>query len=171
MNHPGPVWNRILSLLCLIILTSCSNGVKQEGDLLPKRDSADEIACDYRETLKKWQESAYRHYTMYFRYGAFSPVAGDWEIEIKDGRVVKRMQNGQPVPAERPTMTNMRMERLFELAAQATNTGHHGPMRIFARFSRRGWVAEVSREKNPDSDLPMPKDVTWFYRVTSVTIH
>lgn len=160
-----------LTGLAVLVLAACSNEVRQRGELFPERRSANEIAADYREALKTWNETRPRHYTMHFRYGAFTPVAGNWEVEVRDGRVVRRMHDGQPVPADRPAMTNMRMERFFELAAPATNAEHPGPMRIFARFTRQGWVADVRRTKNPDSDLPMPKDLTWFYEIRSLTIH
>ena len=171
MNRILARWCANLVGLSLLGLVACSNDVKQDRALVPERASSEELAKDYRKALLQWKKNRPQHYSLRFHYGAFSPFSGNWEIEIKDGKVIRRLHDGVLLTADRPAMNGMCMERLFDLAAPATNAVHDGPMRIFARLSKHGWVASVRRTKNPNWNRPIPKDLTWFYEVTSLTIH
>jgi hypothetical protein len=136
---------------------------------LPESDDPKVIAEQYQESFAKWQRRNLRAYTMVFRYGAFSPFAGNWEVQVVNRQTTRRVFEGSAAGEETQMMANMNMERLYDLAAPATNVRADGPFIIQARFFQDGGVAMVRRVVNPAAPgTSRPKDANWAYEVTEV---
>ena len=150
--------------LAIIMIMACSASKSLPlGPLMPESDDPEVIAKQYRESYDKWLGRELHSYTMIFSYGAHSPIAGAWEIDIVDGQVTRRVFEGQVLGEEMPMMRNMNMERLFELASAATNARGTGPFIVQASFYRDGGVASVRRIRNPAATGALPRDATWAY--------
>ncbi|MDR2733696.1 MAG: hypothetical protein LBC99_03500 [Spirochaetota bacterium] len=153
----------------LLMLPGC--GAKKpviSGTILPESDDPKIIAEQYQESFAKWQRKNIRAYTMVFRYGAFSPFAGIWEIDVADRQTKRRVFEGSAVGEETQMMANLNMERLYNLAAPATNAKPEGPFIIQARFFQDGGVALVRRVVNPAAAGSGPRDANWSYEVREV---
>jgi len=165
--------NMILKLIAIGILAvtaACNTGRSSiAGPVLPESDDPEVLARQYRESSDKWAGRNLRAYTMVFRYGAFSPIAGLWEIDVVDKRVTRRVFEGEELGEDSAVMQNMNMERLFEYAAGAGSPQRDGPFIIRASFFRDGGVASVRRVKNPSPTAPRaPTDATWAYTVSEI---
>jgi len=154
----------------LIFILGC--GAKQPAlskAILPESSDPKIIAEQYRESFAKWQRKNLGAYTMVLRYGAFSPLAGKWEVDVVNRQTTRRIFEGSAVGEETQMMANINMERLYDLAAPATNAKPEGPFIIQARFFRDGGVAQVRRVVNPATPGPSrPKDANWAYEVIEV---
>jgi hypothetical protein len=152
--------------LAVIAAIACSTSKTLPlGPIMPESDDPEILARQYHESYEKWLAKNLRSYTMEFFYGARTPFAGIWEIDITDGRVTRRVFDGQTMGEETPIMRNMNMERLFEFASDATNAQRNSPFIIQASFYRDGGVASVRRVLNPAAPAPAPRDATWAYVV------
>ena len=155
--------------LAIFITMSCSaSKTVPLGPVLPESDDPAVIAQQYRESYDKWQAKNLTAYTMVLSYGAHSPTAGSWELDISNGRVTRRVFEGKLQSDDSAAMNNMNMERLFELASPATSERRDGPFIIRAAFYRDGGIASVRRVRNPAATGTVPRDATWAYMVSEI---
>jgi len=155
--------------LAIFMTMSCSaSKTVPLGPILPESDDPEVIAQQYRESYDKWLARNLRDYTMVFSYGAHSPTAGVWELDITDRRVTRRIFEGKLQSDDSAAMNNMNMERLFELASTAASERRDGPFIIRAAFYRDGGVASVRRVRNPAATGTIPRDATWAYMVSEI---
>lgn len=159
----------LLGLTILASLNMACNGTKAAGtDLLPASDDPAIITAQYNDSRELWTKNGPKKYLLRLTYGAFSPQHGNWEITVCDGLVTNRRHKSVQVAAENRAMNTMTMERLFEIAAPATNARHNGPFRIQARFRVDGSVASISRIRNTNWQAATPRDMTFAYSVDPV---
>jgi hypothetical protein len=160
----------VSALALLVWITACA-GQKTSvaGKLLPESDDPAVIEQQYRETYAKWQSRNLRTYTLELTYGAFSPFAGPWEIDVVDARVARCVFRGEVLAADAtPLMQNITMERLYEMAKDATRARGNTPFIIQASFYRDGGVASIRRIKNPAAATTVPRDATCAYEISDI---
>ncbi|HPS59386.1 MAG TPA: DUF6174 domain-containing protein [Spirochaetota bacterium] len=120
---------------------------------------ADKAGTMYDQALVKWNNESIRSYYIKVNYRAFSPQQGEWELEVKDGQVVRASSRGvwdgkYLKPAERFTV-----DSIFKTAEAVKSGKTDGPMVVKAEFSESiPYIKSVSRVNNEKFRGSMKKD-------------
>lgn len=103
----------------------------------------------YDRSLAEWNSGSTGSYYLKVNYRAFSPQQGLWELEVKDGQVVRASFKGAwdekfIKPAERFTVAS-----IFKTAEAVRSGKKDGPMIVNAEFSETvPFIKSVSRVNN-----------------------
>ena len=57
--------------------------------LISLNSAAAENEKFFKKSLKKWNKSGIKEYSLKAEFTAFSPIAGIWELNVKDGKIFK----------------------------------------------------------------------------------
>ncbi len=113
----------------------------------------------YDRSLAEWNSESAGAYYLKVNYRAFSPQQGEWELEVKDGLVVRAAFNGvwddmYLKPAERFTV-----DSIFRTAEAVKSARTDGPMVVNAEFSETvPYIKSVSRVNNEKFRGSVKKD-------------
>lgn len=110
---------------------------------------ADKDKIMYDQSLARWNKEAPGSYYIKVNYRAFSPQQGLWELEVKEGQVVRASFKGAwdekfIKPAERFTVAS-----IFKTAEAVRSGKADGPMIVNTEFSETiPFIKSVSRVNN-----------------------
>lgn len=113
----------------------------------------------YDRSLAEWNGESTRSYYLKVNYRAFSPQQGHWELEVKDGQVVRASFKGvwdakYVKPAERFTV-----DAIYKIAEAIRSKKKDGPMVVTAEFSETApYIKSVSRINNEKFKGSVKKD-------------
>lgn len=122
---------------------------------------------EYREALEKWKSKNISSYYIKLRYNAFSPISGVWEIQVKDGTIVRWIFNGSVNPQiHKETAKKFTVEALFREAFYSYQNKKDDPFITVASYDQRlGYVKSVARVVNQHVKRSKPSNRTYRYRV------
>jgi len=122
---------------------------------------------EYETALSKWKKANIKKYTMTLNYGAFSPLAGTWDITVENGVVKDILFNKEACSDDmKKAMSNINMEFLFEKATPSYKNKDDDMFVISAEYDNTiGYVKMVRKSKNPNFTGDVPTDVTYKYEV------
>ncbi|HEY1406503.1 MAG TPA: DUF6174 domain-containing protein, partial [Spirochaetota bacterium] len=105
----------------------------------------------FETALAKWTALGVKRYSMRVRYSAFSPVSGNWEVDIVNGVVTHwRFKNTVDLPRFKQFASNLTMDNFFTIAKGSLENETDRPFLIEVNYdSQNGHVRNVSRVKNP----------------------
>lgn len=120
---------------------------------------ADHEAVKYDESLKKWRAESIDSYHVKVQYRAFSPLQGEWELEVEKGRVVEAKFNGTGNAEYTAKAERFTVDSLFKTAEGAGNCDEKSPMCTTVEFSRTiPYIKSVKRMNNRSFNGKVMKD-------------
>jgi hypothetical protein len=122
---------------------------------------------NYDRALALWTRSAIADYTMKIRFGAFSPLAGEWTITVKHGTLARwSFRNFENNPRDRAFASKLTVDALFEKAAGSFGNKNDSPMKVYAVYDATdGHVTLVVRKPGTAGMRNTPKDTSYRYEV------
>jgi hypothetical protein len=120
----------------------------------------------YDRALALWTRSAIADYTMKVRFGAFSPLAGEWTITVKHGTLARwSFRNSENNPKHRVFASKLTIDALFEKAAGSFGNTNGSTMKVYAEYDKtNGHVTLVARERTL-ATRNAPRDTSYRYEV------
>jgi hypothetical protein len=127
----------------------------------------------YKRALDTWRSKKISRYYVKIRYGAFSPIAGVWELYVRDGAIVTWIFNNEVNPSiHKETAIKFTMESLFKEASRSCQNSRDGYFVIVASYDRDlGYVKSVARIANRLSKKTKPDDKTYKYEVIDFKVN
>ena len=137
-----------------------------------KNDTTAAHQISYEKAAALWAKAGAVHYTLKIEFGAFSPNAGIWDIEVKNGTAVhwtfKNVSDGKQYETFAAGLT---MEKLFERAKSAGPAQPDKPFKLEIAFdSASGYVKSITKVRNPAHKKTIPTDQTYLYVVREMKI-
>ena len=158
----------VFSIVMFLSLTACASSTPE------KKESAASVqeSITYEKAAALWAQTGATHYTMRVEYGAFSPLSGIWEIEVKDSAVIHwTFKNTKDDKRHAESASGMTMEKLLERAKKAGPIQPDKPFKTEVVYdSRNGGVSSIAKVRNPDYKKGVPTDQTFRYAVREVKI-
>lgn len=179
----------ILILGFMLVMTCCAGGdnTDNNGSDISNGDNSDnvddvdlaELGIKNNEEAKSAYQTAYEKWTVknksktyYLKvsYQAFSPIAGIWELEVEDGKVIEAVFNGENLSEDdniRKSSEQFKMEHLFEVAKRSYQKTDTSLFFVIVKYDRElGYVKQISKVVNPDiPNEQIPTDQTYRYEV------
>ena len=156
------------SVVLFLSLTACESSTQE------KKESAAPVqeSVTYEKAAALWAQTGATHYTMRIQYGAFSPLSGVWEIEVKDHAVIHwTFKNTKDDKDKAAFASGLTMEKLLEMAGSAGPADPDKPFRMNITYdSRNGGVSSIAKVRNPNYKKTVPTDQTFLYTVREIKI-
>ena len=118
----------------------------------------------FKNSLKKWNKSGIRDYSIKVRFSAFSPLAGVWELNVKDGSIINCSFNSKTADdcnkAEMLTMDN-----LYKIAPDGITGGKNEPFVFEITYDKNGLIKSLAKIKNPKFKNKVKTDSTFKIEV------
>jgi hypothetical protein len=159
-----------LFLLFAAALSCAGNETKIAADA-PSIDSAD-AKIQYDKAVSLWASAGASHYTARIQYGAFSPLAGEWTVEVKDKTAVHwTFKQTSDSMQHKDFASRLTMDSLFTIARDSLNNAAEKPFTIKASFdSLNGSVKDIAKIRNAAYKGNVAADKTFRYTVTELKI-
>lgn len=127
--------------------------------LITGQTCAGKQAIMYDRSLSEWTKTNIKSYYIKVNYRAFSPLQGQWELEVKDGDVVRASFNGTWDKKYIKTAEHFTVDSIYKTAETVRSGKADGPMVINAEFSDAiPYIKSVSRVNNADFKGSVKKD-------------
>lgn len=158
-------------VLLFAAAAGCAGNETKIETVAPAVDPAGE-KTRYDQAASQWADAAVSHYSARIQYGAFSPLAGEWTIEVKNNVLIHwSFKNTSDDKQHRDAASRLTMENLFAIAKGSLDNAASKPFTIKASFdSRNGSVKDVAKIRNAAYKGRVPTDKTFRYTVTELTI-
>ena len=109
----------------------------------------DRDAVLYSRSLAKWKAEGPGSYSVIVDYSAFSPQQGRWELEVKNGRVVRASFNGVSDNSYIKFAKMFTVESIYKRAEAVKSGRTDGPLVTIAEFSETPpYIKSVKRINN-----------------------
>lgn len=125
----------------------------------------------YDRSFARWNSEQLRSYYIKVNYRLFSPLQGEWELEVKDGRVVRASFGGVWDDKYLETAQRFTVDSIYKTAEAVKSGESNGPMTVAAEFSESvPYIKSVSRIANGEFNGGVMKDAGFsifileFYR-------
>lgn len=106
-------------------------------------------SAEYHESLKKWRAGNVSSYYLKVRYSAFSPLQGEWEIFVADGRVIEAKHNGIRDSKFISHAERFTVDSIYKASLDAAGCDEYSPMCTTVEFSRIiPYIKSVKRMNN-----------------------
>ena len=110
---------------------------------------ADREAVLYNRSLTKWKAENIGSYSITADYAVFSPRQGRWELEVKNGRVVRASFNGVSDNSYIKFAKMFTVESVYKRAEAVKSGRTDGPLVTIAEFSETPpYIKSVKRINN-----------------------
>jgi len=119
----------------------------------------------FKKSLKKWNRSNIKEYFIKVEFSAFSPIAGIWELNVKDGKIVQCSFNGKSSENCQKTAGMFTMENLYKTAGESHAGGRNEPFIIEITYGKKGFIKSVSKARNPVFTGSVKRDTSFTITV------
>lgn len=119
----------------------------------------------FKKSLKKWNRSNIKEYCIKVEFSALSPIAGIWELDVNDGKIVQCSFNGEPAENCQKTAEMFTMENLYKTAGESHGSGGNEPFIIEITYSKKGFIKSVSKARNPVFTGSVKRDTSFTITV------
>lgn len=122
----------------------------------------------YNRSLDKWNSSGIKEYYIKISFSAHSPIAGIWELNVKDGRVLNCIYNGKNADSNIKSAEMFTMENIYKTAGEGMTVDESAPSVIKILYGKNGFIRLVSRAKNPEYKGNIKKDNSYTIEILSI---
>jgi len=119
----------------------------------------------YNRSLAKWNKSRIKEYFIKINFTAFSPMAGIWELKVKDGNIYLCTFNGKTADSNNKSAEMFTMENIYKMAGEGITAGKNDPFIIKITCDKKGLIKSLAKIRNPEFKNKVKTDTSFKIEV------